>query len=122
MTALPADTMLRAASGSGSHPASLPPNPAPGPMTPASHSGARGDPGVVDLRFRSLVGEDGWMRLPAAVQRRFSKRLAPGAVLLYAGEVLETRLSPAGRVLAFLARVIGAPLPLDRGMSGGATV
>ena len=80
------------------------------------------DCGVVDLRFRALVGEAGWSRLPAAVQRRFSKRLAPGAVLLYAGEVLETRLSRAGRMLSFLARAIGAPLPLDDGMTGGATV
>lgn len=77
---------------------------------------------VVDLRFRTLVGEAGWSRLPAAVQRRFSKRLAPGAVLLYAGEVLETRLSRLGKLLSFLARAIGAPLPLDDGMTGGATV
>lgn len=83
---------------------------------------ADADGGVVDLRFRALVGEDGWSRLPAAVQRRFSKRLAPSAVLLYAGEVLETRLSRAGKVLSFLARAIGAPLPLDDGMTGGATV
>lgn len=80
------------------------------------------DTRVVDLRFRALVGEAGWMRLPTAVQRRFSKRLAAGAVLIYAGEVLETRLSRAGKVLSFLARVLGAPLPLDDGMTGGATV
>jgi hypothetical protein len=80
------------------------------------------DESVVDLRFRALVGEDGWSRLPAAVQRRFSKRLAPGVVALYCGEVLETRLSRAGKLLAFLARAIGAPLPLDDGMTGGATV
>jgi hypothetical protein len=78
--------------------------------------------GVVDLRFRALVGEAGWSRLPAAVQRRFSKRLAPGAVLLYAGEVLETRLSRLGKLLSFFARAVGAPLPLDDGMTGGATV
>lgn len=77
---------------------------------------------VVDFRFRSLVGEDGWARLPPAVQRRFSKRLGPGAVMVYAGEVLETRLSRLGRAVAFLARIIGAPLPLDNGMTGGATV
>jgi hypothetical protein len=78
--------------------------------------------GVVDLRFRALVGEAGWARLPAAVQKRFSAHLAPGSVLLYAGEVTETRLSRAGKVLSFLARAIGAPLPLDDGMTGGATV
>lgn len=80
------------------------------------------DTAVVDLRFRALVGEAGWLRLPLAVQRRFSKRLAPGVVLLYPGEVVETRLSRAGRVLAFFARAIGAPLPLHDGMIGGATV
>lgn len=80
------------------------------------------DAGVVDLRFRALVGEDGWARLPEAVQRRFSRRLAPGEVAFYIGEVLETRLSRVGRVLSFLARAIGAPLPLDEATHGGATV
>lgn len=80
------------------------------------------DIGLVDLRFRTLVGEAGWSRLPVAVQGRFSRRLAPGHVLLYAGEVLETRLSRAGKLLSFLARAIGAPLPLDDGMTGGASV
>lgn len=78
--------------------------------------------GIVDVRFRALVGEEGWGRLPPAVQRRFSKRLAPGAVLLYPGEVIEMRLSLWGRALSFLARAIGAPLPLEDGMAGGATV
>jgi hypothetical protein len=94
-------------------------------LEPSQQDGFREDvfrEDVVDLRFRALVGEAGWSRLPVAVQRRFSKRLAPGHVLLYAGEVLETRLSPVGKLLSFLARVIGAPLPLDDGMTGGATV
>lgn len=80
------------------------------------------DEDIVDMRFRALVGEARWSRLPAAVQQRFSKRLASGAVLIYAGEVLETRLSRIGKLLAFLARAIGAPLPLSDGMTGGATV
>ncbi|MGE3229771.1 MAG: DUF4166 domain-containing protein [Hyphomicrobium sp.] len=80
------------------------------------------DEGIADRRFRALVGEAGWARLPAAVQRRFSKRLAQSAVAVYAGEVIETRLSRVGKVLSFLARVIGAPLPLDDGMRGPATV
>lgn len=80
------------------------------------------DRGIVDLRFRALVGEAAWSRLPPAVQRRFSTHLAPGAVCLYAGEVKETRLSRAGWVLAFIARAIGAPLPLEDGMTGSAVV
>lgn len=103
MTALPADRSLRGASQADAPPADL-------------------DTGVIDLRFRALVGEDGWSRLPAAVQRRFSKRLPAGAVLLYSGAVLETRLSRFGKVLSFLARLVGAPLPLEDGMTGAATV
>lgn len=77
---------------------------------------------VVDLRFRALIGEESWARLPVAVQMRFSKRVSPGAAVVYAGEVLETRLSRAGKLLSTLARVIGAPLPLDNGMTGAAVV
>ena len=77
---------------------------------------------VVDLRFRALVGEESWARLPAAVQKRFSKRLSRDAAVVYAGEVLETRLSRVGRIAAFLARAIGAPLPLENGMTGAAVV
>lgn len=89
---------------------------------PERKMSAGADAEVLDCRFRTLVGEAGWSRLPAAVQRRFSRRLGPGVVQLYVGEVLETSLSRAGRVLSFLARAIGAPLPLQDGMRGGAMV
>ncbi|MEW5964729.1 MAG: DUF4166 domain-containing protein [Pseudomonadota bacterium] len=75
-----------------------------------------------DLRFRALVGERAWSGLPAAVRARFSKRLAPGEIALYKGAVVATELSRIGRVLAFLARVIGAPLPLTDGATGPAVV
>lgn len=91
---------------------------APPPLTPPRLP----DDSIVDLRFRALLGEPAWARLPPAVQKRFSKRLAPNAVVLYVGEVIETRLSRAGKLLAFLARIIGAPLPLDNGMAGSAVV
>jgi hypothetical protein len=77
---------------------------------------------LADLRFRALVGEEAWSELPAPVQRRFSKRLVPGAMLLYRGEVVATRLSTGGRILSFLARAIGAPLPLSDGATGAALV
>lgn len=77
---------------------------------------------TVDTRFRTLVGEAAWQRLPAAVRRRFSKRLEPGAAAIYSGRVVATELSWAGRVLAFLARGIGAPLPLGNGATGPAVV
>jgi len=65
-----------------------------------------------DLRFCHLLSKEDWSALPEAIRRRFSKRVTGGNTLLYAGEVVETRLSLVGRVFANLARVIGGPLPL----------
>ena len=69
---------------------------------------------VADLRFRTLVGEEGWARLPEAVRARFGKHLGNGRTVVYAGEVVECRISRAGWLLAQLARIVGAPLPLRR--------
>lgn len=66
---------------------------------------------LLDLRFRALVPEADWARLPPAVRRRFSKRLGDGESAVYAGRVVETRLSRAGWWLAQALRPVGAPLP-----------
>ena len=71
----------------------------------------RPDDTLVDLRFRALMPDREWMSLPAAIRRRFSKRLAGGNTAVYSGEILETRISTAGWCLTQLARLIGAPLP-----------
>ena len=73
------------------------------------------EPGVRDMRFRVLLGAEGWGRLPAAVQARFSKRYAPGRSVSYAGTIRECRMSRAGWLLSQMCRMIGSPLPLDRG-------
>ena len=91
-------------------------------QVPDSLSVPSGPVAVGDLRFRTLVGEAAWADLPDAVRRRFSKCLAPDETLIYRGHVVETRLSRAGRVLSFLARVIGSPLPLTDGATGPALV
>jgi hypothetical protein len=83
-------------------------------------SPASGSP--VDLRFRTLLGEDAWSRLAPQVRSRFSKRLAPGEVALYRGRVVATEISPLGWLLAQAARCIGAPLPTMRGAVGPAVV
>ncbi len=88
-------------------PAALP-VPAPGNGAAVADTGA----GLVDLRFRTLLGTAAWSRLPAAVRARFSKRLGPGAAVTYAGEIVESRKSRIGRLLAQICRPIGAPLPL----------
>ena len=67
-----------------------------------------------DLRFRRLVGEEGWERLPAAVRERFGHRVAGCRTILYSGEVVECRMNRAGMCLAQAARLIGSPLPLSR--------
>jgi Domain of unknown function (DUF4166) len=67
-----------------------------------------------DLRFRSLLGREGWERLPQAVRERFAKRLRADISATYAGTIVECRMSRAGWLLAQLGRLIGAPLPLGR--------
>lgn len=75
-----------------------------------------------DIRYRTLIGEAAWATLPEAIRKRFSKAVAPGDVTLYRGEVVMTELSLAGRVLAVLAKLIGAPLPAMHGARGPASV
>lgn len=71
-------------------------------------------PEIGDLRFRALVGEEAWARLPEATRARFGKRISGSAAVVYAGEVVECRIGAAGWLLAQLARLIGGPLPLSR--------
>lgn len=78
--------------------------------------------GIVETRYRSLLGEAAWRQLPPEVQARFSKHLGPDDVVLYRGRVVATVLSPTGSVLAFAARLIGSPLPTANGASGPALV
>lgn len=74
-----------------------------------------GDPALADLRFARLLGPQAWAGLPATVRARFAKRFAPGRSASYAGTIEQCRISRAGWLLAHLCRLIGAPLPLDRG-------
>jgi hypothetical protein len=64
-----------------------------------------------DIRFRALMTERDWASLPVGIRRRFSKSLTGGRSAVYAGEILESRLSRAGWWLAQAARLIGGPLP-----------
>lgn len=74
-----------------------------------------GDAGnlLSDLRFRTLIDDADWTALPPSIRRRFTQRLAGGNTIIYAGEVMESRLSRAGWWLAQAARVFGGPLPLS---------
>ena len=70
------------------------------------------DDALYDYRFRRLVPRGAWDALPEDVRRRFSKRLTGQAVATYGGEIVWTRLSRTGWLLAQFCRLIGAPLPL----------
>ncbi len=77
-----------------------------------AHEHPAPDSNLYDYRFRALLPRTQWDALPAAVQRRFSKRLSEGRVALYAGMINETRFSKLGWILAQGLRLIGAPLPV----------
>jgi hypothetical protein len=64
-----------------------------------------------DGRFHALLPDADWGRLPVSIWRRFSKRLADGATVVYVGEIDQASLSRAGWWLAQVARLIGGPLP-----------
>jgi uncharacterized protein DUF4166 len=71
------------------------------------------DAALSDLRFRTLLPDDDWKRLPSATRQRFSKRLADGHTAVYVGEVIEISFSRVGWWLAQIARLIGGPLPIS---------
>lgn len=75
-----------------------------------------------DSPFVRLLGPVAWASLPIAVRRRFLRKIAAGASVTYAGEVVECRISRLGWLLAQAARLIGAPLPLSTDCGTPATV
>jgi hypothetical protein len=81
---------------------------------PLGKHGAPVDRSLGDLRFRALLTDAEWSRLPPAIRRRFSKRLAGGRTIVYAGRVTDIVMSRAGAALAHLVRLIGGPLPTSR--------
>ena len=79
-------------------------------------------PQARDERFKRLLDDDDWAKLPGPVRQRFSKHLAVGASLAYQGQVTRMHMNLAGRILAFVLRSIGAPLPFDRTSEGRSAV
>ena len=75
---------------------------------------AGSDAPLADDRFRTLLGETAWRRLPALVRERFGKRLRGGDSVAYQGIIKQMFMSRAGRAVAHACRLIGAPLPYDR--------
>lgn len=65
-----------------------------------------------DSPFVRLLGRQAWLGLPPAVRQRFLRHVTAEACVTYVGEIAECRISTTGRILANLARLVGAPLPL----------
>ncbi len=72
-----------------------------------------------DTPFRLLLGKAAWNRLAPAIRARFSQHLEPHESVTYQGVIVETRMSLSGWLIAQLARLVGAPLPLEQ--NNGAT-
>ena len=72
----------------------------PAPYQP--HRDEAYDEALGDLRFRALLSAQDWAILPPAIRRRFSRRLAGGATVVYAGIVVATRMSRAGWWLSLI--------------------
>jgi Domain of unknown function (DUF4166) len=83
---------------------------------------AQPDDSLGDLRFARLLGASDWALLPETVKARFSKRYGPGRAVSYRGVIAECRIGRVGWLLAQVCRLIGAPLPLDRGGGMAAVV
>jgi len=75
-----------------------------------------------DMRFRQLLGKSAWDELPAAVRRRFDKRVRHGESQIYKGYITHTHMSTMGWALAQVLRVVGAPLPIDMANTGQAAI
>jgi hypothetical protein len=69
------------------------------------------DPGR-DHRFRELLSDTAWARLPPAIRNRFSMSLAGGATAVYVGAVSSVSITPAGRLLTHIGSLLGMRLPL----------
>lgn len=68
---------------------------------------------AADTRFQNLLPAADWDALPSAVRARFSAKPKVGASAIFRGRTTSLRMNAAGRLFALLARVIGAPLPID---------
>src|SRR5450432_2946896 len=87
-------------------------------LTPIPDSMALNSPRAraraVETRFARLAGAS-WTQLPAPIRWRFSRHLADGERTVYLGEVAATHMTIVGRLIAQVARLVGAPLPLEAG-------
>ncbi|MEO1205082.1 MAG: DUF4166 domain-containing protein [Pseudomonadota bacterium] len=72
--------------------------------------------------FEKLLSPGAWRALPQEVRKRFAAEPGEKRPKIYAGHVVETKLSIAGHILARVAGLIGTPLPETNGATGPSSV
>jgi len=77
---------------------------------------------VTELRFRRLLNDLEWARLPQTIKRRFSEKLPHGKTKNYRGRILETKMNLAGKFLSRIMVLLGGSLPLDTDNSGASAL
>ncbi len=74
---------------------------------------------AANVGFEGLVGE-AWTRLPIAIRARFQGHIQAGNPRHYVGQIMTTKLTIWGQLLAYLLLPFGAPLPLRQSQGGEA--
>ncbi len=69
-----------------------------------------GTPVNEGMGLRTLVGDAGWARLAPAIRTRFNAEPAEGEMRTYRGSVDVVATTKIGRMIAWAARLIGAPM------------
>jgi len=73
-------------------------------------------------RFRQLLNDIDWARLPIAVKKRFSSKIDPSQPKVYRGHIMHTRMNWIGKLLSRCMLLLGGSLPLDSDNAGAAAV
>ncbi len=84
---------------------------------------SRQDPApITELRFRRLLNDLEWERLPKTIKRRFGEKLVAGKTKVYSGHILETKMNWAGKILSMFMLLLGGSLPTDTNNSGASAL
>lgn len=62
------------------------------------------------INIPALLGPRGWARLPQAVRNRFARPVRAGEMLTYRGTMHKVSATGFGKLMAILARLVGAPV------------
>lgn len=73
---------------------------------------------ITELRFRRLLNDIQWAKLPKAIKKRFSHKPLTGHTKVYHGKIIETNMNWIGKTLSRVMLLLGGSLPLDTNNGG----